>query len=116
MSPFRELGAGGEYPDWLRALRGKSGVYMVAESTWFGLGRPRIVYVGESHSGKLYQTLTRHFQAWSGRTAGPTYRRNEVLVAVAVTPASKAVEAQDRLIWKHSPRDNVAGKPEEVPF
>lgn len=119
MSPFRELTAAGPYPDWLRALRGKSGVYVIAETTWFGLGKPTVVYVGESHTGRLYQTLTRHFQAWSGPTAGGTYgRHDKLVVAVAVTPAGKAVEAQDRLIRKHAPRDNVRGRVdlEEAPF
>ena len=118
MSPFRELGAGGPYPAWVRALLGRSGVYVVRVATWFGFGAPAIVYVGESHTGRLYQTLTRHFQSWSGPTSGPTYSRGDVEVSVAVTPASKAVEAQDRLIRKHAPRDNVRGRVdlEEVPF
>lgn len=116
MSPFRALGVAGEYPDWCRALRGRSGVYMIRQPTWFGLGKPAIVYVGESHTGRLYHTLTRHFQAWSGPTAGPTYGRSDVEVAVAVIPAPKAVEAQFALIRKHSPRDNTIGKLEEAPF
>jgi hypothetical protein len=58
---YRPIGGSGErYPDWLRALRGKSGVYIIRERQRDG-SNP-VVYVGESHAGRLYQTLTRHFQ------------------------------------------------------
>jgi len=58
---YRSLGRTGErYPAWLRALRGKSGVYIIRERQRDG-SNP-IVYVGESHTSRLYQTLTRHFQ------------------------------------------------------
>ncbi|HTR50267.1 MAG TPA: M23 family metallopeptidase [Kofleriaceae bacterium] len=56
---YRQVGASGEpYPDWVRALRGKSGVYVIRE-----IGGD-IVYVGSSGAGRLYATLTRHFQGW----------------------------------------------------
>jgi len=59
---YRPVGASGEpYPDWVRALDGKSGVYIIRELQ--DDGTPVTVYVGESHAGRLYQTLTRHFQA-----------------------------------------------------
>src|SRR5262249_48821307 len=60
---YRSIGKSGDrYPAWVRALRGKSGVYLIRE-------RQRddsnpIVYIGESHTARLYQTLTRHFQTW----------------------------------------------------
>ena len=38
-----------------RDLDGKSGVYVIREGS-------EIVYVGESHTNRLYDTLTRHFQ------------------------------------------------------
>ena len=57
---YRPIGAGGRYPDWVRALRGKSGVYLIRERQRDG-SNP-VVYIGESHAGRLYQTLTRHFQ------------------------------------------------------
>jgi len=60
---YRPVGASGEpYPDWVRALDGKSGVYIIREIQ--DDGTPVTVYVGESHAGRLYQTLTRHFQTW----------------------------------------------------
>jgi len=60
---YRPLGGRGErYPDWVQALRGKSGVYVIRERD--ADGRPIVVYVGESHSNRLYDTLTRHFQEW----------------------------------------------------
>ena len=52
---YRHVGASGEpYPDWVRALKDQSGVYIIRE-------RGEIVYVGSS-VGRLYDTLTRHFQ------------------------------------------------------
>lgn len=58
---YRPIGATGErYPDWIRALDGKSGVYVIREIQRDGSAET--VYVGESHSGRLYDTLTRHFQ------------------------------------------------------
>ena len=57
---YRPIGASGRYPDWIRALRGKSGVYLIRERQRDG-SNP-VVYIGESHADRLYQTLTRHFQ------------------------------------------------------
>jgi len=58
---YRPMGELGEpYPDWVRALAGKSGVYVIREIT--NDGSPQVVYVGESHTDRLYNTLTRHFQ------------------------------------------------------
>jgi hypothetical protein len=59
---YRPIGASGRYPDWVRALRGKSGVYLIRERQRDGTNP--VVYIGESHAGRLYQTLTRHFQTW----------------------------------------------------
>ena len=56
LSSYRPLGGRGEpYPGWVRGLRGASGVYVIRE-----IDGP-IVYVGSS-VGRLYETLTRHFQ------------------------------------------------------
>ena len=58
---YRPVGTTGErYPDWVRALDGKSGVYVIKEVQRDGSAQ--IVYVGESHSDRLYNTLTRHLQ------------------------------------------------------
>jgi hypothetical protein len=59
---YRPIGeTGTPYPAWLRALKGKSGVYVIREIKRDGSSP--IVYVGESHTGRLYQTITRHFQS-----------------------------------------------------
>lgn len=98
------------YPPWLRAVKGKSGVYVIRSAV-----SKKTLYVGESHSGRLYETLTRHFQSWTGRTAGPTYGRGSVLVAVRVTAAGRAVETQNRLICELMPRDNTLSPLCELP-
>src|SRR5262245_55239978 len=124
---YRPIGRGGErYPDWLRALRGKSGVYVIRERQRDG-SNP-VVYVGESHAGRLYQTLTRHFQIWrrhkkfwSGQYTGSqshdpglTYHRARCTVAVRVLPAERAMHEEARLIARVRPRDNLIGQPDEA--
>ena len=52
---YRPVGSSGDaYPQWVRDLKGKSGAYVIRE-------RGETVYVGSS-VGRLYDTLTRHFQ------------------------------------------------------
>ncbi len=64
---YRPIGASGEaYPQWVRDLKGKAGVYVIRE-----LDSGETVYVGSS-VGRLYDTLTRHFQ--SKRCVNPTWR------------------------------------------
>ena len=123
---YRSLGRTGEpYPAWVRALRGKSGVYIIRERQRDG-SNP-IVYVGESHTSRLYQTLTRHFQTWrrakkfwagqyggQGHDPGLTYDRARCTVAVRVLPAERAVDEEARLIVRLRPRDNLVGQPEEL--
>jgi hypothetical protein len=54
---YRPVGAPRErYPDWVRELDGKSGVYVIRDER-----SHEILYVGSS-STRLYDTLTRHFQ------------------------------------------------------
>lgn len=124
---YRPVGAPGErYPDWLRALKGKSGVYVIRERTTNG--NPVIVYVGQSHAGRLFETLTRHLQTWrrwkgfwagqyaEGHDPGLTYDRARVDVAVRVTSPSESIDEEARLIARLRPRDNLLGQPEDVPF
>jgi hypothetical protein len=121
---YRPIGRAGEpYPDWVRALKGKSGVYVIRE-------RGEVVYVGESHAGRLYNTVTRHFQTWrrwkgfwkgqyaEGHDPGLTYDRAKVEVAVRLTTAAEALDEEARLIARLRPRDNLLGQPEldDVPF
>ena len=100
-SPFRPLGPSGRFPAWFKTLRGRSGVYFIKSKESGAL-----LYIGESHTDRLHKTLARHFQAWTGKTAGATYRRGQVTVAVEIVPASKAVEIQNALICSENPRDN----------
>ena len=103
--PFSDIGTGyGErYPDWVRGLKASNGVYVIRERR-DGV----IAYVGESHTDRLYGTLTRHFQAWSPRyeTAGPTYDRADVEVAAVIVVAPHALALQNDLICSLEPRDN----------
>jgi hypothetical protein len=119
---YRPVGERGEpYPDWLRALRGESGVYVIRE-------RGTVVYVGESHTGRIYETLTRHFQTWrrwkrwwdgqygEGHDPGLTYDRASVEVAVRVTEhGDPAIDEEAALIRELAPRDNLNGQPEPEP-
>ncbi|MCL4209290.1 MAG: hypothetical protein HRU76_13800 [Phycisphaeraceae bacterium] len=108
---------GDPYPAWLRELRGESGVYIIRDRA-----SREVLYVGESHTGRLYATITRHFQAWdnSQNTAGPTYWRDDVEVAVRVLcgGACESEPEQDRLIALLDPRDNrlVPADDEPAPF
>ena len=122
---YRPVGARGEpYPAWVRDLRGKSGVYVIREQR-----TSEILYVGESHTGKLYETLTRHFQTWrrykgfwrgqyaEGHDPGLSYERGSVEAAVRVTTSANAIDEEERLIRRLSPRDNLRGQAEEeIPF
>jgi hypothetical protein len=123
---YRSIGSSGEpYPDWIRALKGKAGVYVIRN-----LATREVVYVGSS-TGRLYDTLTRHFQTWrrhkgfwrgqygEGHDPGLTYDRDSVEVAIRVTSASKCLDDEMRLIARLRPRDNLIGQPElaeEAPF
>src|ERR1044071_169672 len=131
---YRPIGATGRYPDWVRALRGKSGVYLIRERQRDG-SNP-VVYIGESHADRLYQTLTRHFQTWrrhkkfwSGQYTGSqshdpglTYNRARCTVAVRVLSPERAMAEEARLIARLRPRDNLLYQPEDgaadevVPF
>jgi hypothetical protein len=129
---FRPVGKSGEaYPDWVRALKGLSGVYVIRELDQNG--DSRVVYVGESHTDRLYDTLTRHLQQWrrwkgfwrgqfgEGHDPGLTYDRGAVEVATRVVSPEEAIKLEAKLIRKYSPRDNINGQVdvidvEEAPF
>jgi hypothetical protein len=104
---FRPVKEGNAVAEWVKALKGKSGVYVIREPGFLG----EVLYVGESHSDRLYSTLLRHFQRWQGPTAGPTFPVSKVEVAVIRTPAEKAVETQSAVIVEYEPKLNIAGKP-----
>jgi hypothetical protein len=124
---YRPIGASGRYPDWVRALRGKSGVYLIRERQRDG-SNP-VVYIGESHADRLYQTLTRHFQIWrrhkkfwtgqytgsQSHDPGLTYNRARSTVAVRVLSPERAMTEEARLIARLRPRDNLLYQPEVEP-
>ena len=107
---FRPVKEGRAVAQWVKALKKKSGVYIVRERGWLG----KVLYVGESHTGRLYSTLLRHFQHWKGPTAGPTFVVSKVEVAVVRTPAQKAIETQNALIEEYRPEHNDKGKPKGI--
>jgi hypothetical protein len=122
---YRAVGASGErYPEWVRQLDGESGVYVIRDDE-----SHEVLYVGSS-SGRLYDTLTRHFQQWrryksfwkgqyaEGHDPGLTYTRDSVEVAVRLTSPSAALDEEMKLIARLRPRDNLVGQPEleEAPF
>lgn len=100
----------GRYVAELRELAtmNASGVYAIVE-------RGRVLYVGESHSGRLFDTLTRHFRSWrvdprqdakGRRFGGTTYDRRRVRVAWLVTERDTAQTIQYAEIDRLKPRDN----------
>jgi hypothetical protein len=123
---YRSVGDRGEpYPEWVRALRGKAGVYVIRDRE-----TGETLYVGQS-TGRLYATLTRHFQSWrrykgfwrgqyaEGHDPGLTYPRGACEVAVRITGSgAAAIDEEARLIRRLKPRDNLQGQPEQadVPF
>lgn len=112
---FASVGDPGDaYPAWVRTLRDRSGVYAIRERD--DRGRPVLVYIGESHTDRLYQTLTRHWQTWrrvgigrreSAHDPGVWYERARCEAAVLVTTADRAQCLQDALIEYLAPRDNL---------
>lgn len=103
LSRWRPVGHPNEpYPDWLRNLADRSGAYAIRSRRTH-----EIYYVGESHTNRLAKTITRHLQNWQGPSAGTTYSRSQVEIAVSVTAPSQAEEEQARLIARLDPRDNV---------
>lgn len=119
---WRKVGAREtSYPSWLRELADKSGVYAIR---LVGLFSREVVYVGESHSGRLLKTITRHFQAWNrgntfswqGTDPGRTYDREACEVRVQVCAPSRAISLQNAWIKTLKPRDNILGAEDVVPF
>ena len=109
---FRPVKQGRQIADWVRALKGRSGVYIIREKSGFLFFTGEVVYVGESHTNRLYSTLLRHFQHWTGRTAGSTFAVSKVEVAVVRCPANRAVALQNSLIEEYRPRLNTVANPD----
>ena len=50
---YRPVKEGRAVADWVKALKNKSGVYLIRERGFMG----NVLYAGESHSGRLYSCL-----------------------------------------------------------
>jgi hypothetical protein len=114
---FRDFGRRAErFPQWVHDLDGESGVYVLRDRRTH-----EVLYVGESHTGRVRQTLVRHLQRWSRdkdfwrgagfsrHDPGTTYAREGVEAAVRIVPRGDAVDVQNALIRQLRPRDNVQG-------
>lgn len=113
-SAYRPLGSSGSpYPAWVQETRERNGVYAIRHGA-------ELVYVGESHSDRLYQTLTRHFQRWEcDDQRCNTYPRSACTVSVLYTSAAEAQTVQAHTILERQPRDNVyetEGDTDATPF
>lgn len=125
LSDFASVGNFGDpYPPWLQALRGASGVYVIRERQ--ADGSAPIVYVGSANTGRLYETLTRHFQAWRrgkpywrgmfGRNdPGPTYDRSRAEAAIVLTDDDDARTVEAELIALLAPRENKIHQANDAP-
>ena len=127
---YRAVGADGDrWPQWVRDLKGKSGVYVIKDHGCDGVA----AYVGSSTKGRLYDTLTRHFQTWgrkkqwwrgmrgAGHDPGLVYKRSMSCVAVVICSSERAKIAEAKLIQRLKPRDNLVERPdggdqEIIPF
>jgi excinuclease UvrABC nuclease subunit len=91
---------------WLNDLRNESGVYVLK-----GKYSEKILYVGESHSGRLALTIKRHFWAWNDQTERFHFIINmdQVLVGVRTCRASAAKMMQDEYIKNLKPAYNKFG-------
>lgn len=111
--PFAVVDRRGRYAKKLAELRGRavSGIYAIADKK-----TKRVLYVGESHTQNLYDTITRHFRKWErprtlkyagGRTrGGKAFDRRDVLICWTITPAAKAQALQYAEIQRLKPPEN----------
>jgi hypothetical protein len=101
------------FADWLLALKNQSGAYIIRSAK-----TRETLYVGESHTGRLRDTIRRHFNQWndSPERKHYVYSRHHVEVAFRTTPQNAAVATQDKLIQRLKPRDNTNCERCENPF
>ncbi len=83
--------------------KGISGVYIIAD-----LATGQALYVGESHTNRLYETLIRHFSRWidAGRPR-ETFDKRTVQVAWAQTEPQDALAYEALLIDRYRPTENT---------
>ena len=111
---FRPVKAGRSIAQWVKELKGRSGVYLIREKSDFWIFTGDVVYIGESHTNRLYSTLLRHFQHWTGKTAGATFAASKVEVAIVRCPANRALALQNSLIEEYRPRLNTTAKTSKI--
>jgi hypothetical protein len=101
----------GYYADKLAEIRGEdvSGVYAILDAQSL-----EVLYVGESHTGRLYDTITRHFRKWTlkndpqgRRRGGTSYNREAVKLAYVITANHEAQDIQYEEIQRLNPADNA---------
>jgi len=112
---FRNVKEGRQIAEWVRGLKGKSGVYVIrkkAHPIIAFLEMAETLYIGESHTGRLYTTLLRHFQRWTGKTAGATFAALNVEVAIVRCPANRALDLQNSMIQEFRPKLNIIANPD----
>lgn len=107
----------GKVAPWLAELGDASGCYLIRRPEWLG---HELVYIGESHTGRLRKAILRHFQAPQKDHPDHYYDRARAEVRVILTPARKAIPIQYALIQRYKPRDNeIEGTSidlDDVPF
>lgn len=107
LSEFRPIRAKKGYAPWVAETAGAHGVYVIRERARGGKAAV-VLYVGESHTHRLRETLQRHFQQWTGKTAGPTFDASTTEVAMEVfLDGNDAIRCQNRLIRSLRPTHNV---------
>jgi len=101
----------GAFLPWVNDLRASSGAYVIRAA-----GSGQILYVGESHTGRLAKTIKRHFYSWKDDPIRRhfRYQPGRVEIAVRLCPPPAASGAQNNLILRLDPRDNTNGP--ERPF
>lgn len=112
---YRDVGGGSRtFAQWLNDLRSSSGVYVIRSKS-----SKVTLYVGESHTGRLADTIKRHFYAWGDHQGRKHFTSDpsRVQVAVRTMPPGAAPGHQDRLIRRLNPRHNRSGfDNKDVPF
>lgn len=90
-----------------RAMHERSGVYVVRRR-----GKKRPEYVGESHTGRAWKTLLRHFQGIASFRArdewAPCVCADRYEVAFLPTRADKALSVEARAIRRYRPAHNLS--------
>jgi hypothetical protein len=113
LSEYRRIRTGEAYAAWLAEAAGAHGVYVIRERSRRGK-RAIVLYVGESHTHRLRETLQRHYQQWTGRTAGPTFSAEDTEVALEIfLDGNEAIRRQNHLIRSLRPIHNIVVPDEE---